>query len=546
MTVRSLNTVCCAGGILKYRKKERRRPALAVFGGLDRKRTRTSSTSNSSPSLAMAGGSGDGGTTPQEKSSSSPALLGLAGDVGTEGTLDQTSTDESSQQTVPPDMDSAQPTIKLNMDAHLGGPLPSGAIAGPPKRSTPALSVLPPSLPNSTAPTLRMPGLGVIPKGVAPNIVAMESRFVAFPPSEIASIIQAALGTERQTPDGDGPLDPPIDVKKLPDEFHLLLIDIRASDVFAKGHCLFSVNVTIPSTLLRRTSFGLEKLLQMLTSDQDRKMFSGITDKTHVVVVDASSERLSGDSPGGLLLQKLAKEANKAKLGWIQGGFAAFSKQVGSRSVGGRCGLGLIIGCVVQHSDLVTAIQPANDPSPQGRRAPTHLPSIVGSGAASARHSPATPSGKSASKPVLTAPAGFFPPHGGPSSEYQTHVDAAPEVLKRMKIFAEETLPALPGRAPEFLKDLLGSGDVKGKISDRFQAIEAAEQKRFQASWRATSPNDPFSVSVGIERGYKNRFTNIWPYNANRVVLREPSQCDYINASFIDVGFHVVLGRAFR
>lgn len=68
------------------------------------------------------------------------------------------------------------------------------------------------------------------------------------------------------------------------------------------------------------------------------------------------------------------------------------------------------------------------------------------------------------------------------------------------------------------------------------QAIEAEEQKRFQASWRATSPSDPFSISVGIEMGYKNRYSNIWPYNANRVVLpSDATGCDYINASFIDV-----------
>lgn len=45
----------------------------------------------------------------------------------------------------------------------------------------------------------------------------------------------------------------------------------------------------------------------------------------------------------------------------------------------------------------------------------------------------------------------------------------------------------------------------------------------------------PFSITAGIERGAKNRYKNIWPYDFSRVRLNAPAddESDYINASHV-------------
>lgn len=44
----------------------------------------------------------------------------------------------------------------------------------------------------------------------------------------------------------------------------------------------------------------------------------------------------------------------------------------------------------------------------------------------------------------------------------------------------------------------------------------------------------PFSITAGVERGTKNRYKNIWPYDFSRVRLGAPADdSDYINASYV-------------
>ena len=46
--------------------------------------------------------------------------------------------------------------------------------------------------------------------------------------------------------------------------------------------------------------------------------------------------------------------------------------------------------------------------------------------------------------------------------------------------------------------------------------------------------NFAYSIAAGIEKGAKNRYNNIWPYDHARVKLgARKGECDYINASFV-------------
>ncbi len=82
------------------------------------------------------------------------------------------------------------------------------------------------------------------------------------------------------------------------------------------------------------------------------------------------------------------------------------------------------------------------------------------------------------------------------------------------------------------------------EVSDKFLHIEKREQKRMQ---EALSGNVEYGTLdstkkvqiAGIEKGSKNRYNNIWPYEHSRVKLQgvEANECDYVNASFVRTSF---------
>lgn len=67
--------------------------------------------------------------------------------------------------------------------------------------------------------------------------------------------------------------------------------------------------------------------------------------------------------------------------------------------------------------------------------------------------------------------------------------------------------------------------------------VDKSNHHDIQASRAPTTTHHPFSISAGVELGYKNRYKNIWPYEHTRIRLGEgPSRrsgTDYVNASMI-------------
>jgi hypothetical protein len=97
---------------------------------------------------------------------------------------------------------------------------------------------------------------------------------------------------------------------------------------------------------------------------------------------------------------------------------------------------------------------------------------------------------------------------------------------------------------PTWLTDVACKEDGSKVVADRFLKIEKAEQRRMQDALNVSVVYDSStSASVqphtlaGVEKGNKNRYNNIWPYNHSRVKLQEypTEECDYVNASHISV-----------
>lgn len=118
-------------------------------------------------------------------------------------------------------------------------------------------------------------------------------------------------------------------------------------------------------------------------------------------------------------------------------------------------------------------------------------------------------------------------------------IDGVGEIpIKLPQSMGSERISQLPSWLKEVALDPRGAKIV----ADRFLAIEKAEQKRMQDALNVSVKYDsPTSTRpkphtlAGVEKGAKNRYNNIWPYDHARVKLLDypEEECDYVNASHI-------------
>jgi protein-tyrosine phosphatase len=99
---------------------------------------------------------------------------------------------------------------------------------------------------------------------------------------------------------------------------------------------------------------------------------------------------------------------------------------------------------------------------------------------------------------------------------------------------------------PKWIREAVDTSDNGKSVSNKFLEIEKAEQSRMQealsghVSYGSPHPDAPKPIQIaGIEKGSKNRYTNIFPYENTRVKLQGVPQgsCDYINASYVKAAY---------
>ena len=105
----------------------------------------------------------------------------------------------------------------------------------------------------------------------------------------------------------------------------------------------------------------------------------------------------------------------------------------------------------------------------------------------------------------------------------------------------EELTPETQNILPRWLIKAAAKGDQGKLVADKFLRLELAEQARMtkalsQGVSYGMRPADSNNVQIaGIEKGGKNRYNNIWPFEHARVRLHGKPEgvCDYVNASHI-------------
>jgi tyrosine-protein phosphatase 2/3 len=314
-----------------------------------------------------------------------------------------------------------------------------------------------------------------------------------------------------------------------------LLIDIRPITQAEVSRIPHAISLIVPSTLLKRPTFLLDKMAEMV-DPVSRPKFEKWVSASRIIIFDADTAILSEGSNLLALLRKFHAAGYKGELSWVKGGFNAIAK--------GFPSIVDVTQSTVPRQDTPTQ-QTGNDTLLRARHISTHAfqqssTSLVG------QNDPRTG--------TLTQPttgssmaANPFYDNIRQNLELSQGVDnKIPLVLPPEVIARKNELPA------KWLRDLVDQAEVDSSedaLAMQFYRIELGEQRRLQKVMEHHSresganapslPTDavdfPYSITAGIEMGSRNRYRNIWPFEHARVRLSQSAGkgSDYVNASFV-------------
>jgi len=292
----------------------------------------------------------------------------------------------------------------------------------------------------------------------------------------------------------------------------VLILDLRVSTHYAKSHITSALNLCIPTTLLKRPSFNVQKLAETFKDEEQRNRFENWRNSSYIIVYDAASTQLKDAQICMNMIKKFRSDGYDGALHIVKGGFAEFSKSF---------------------TQYVEAGVDAG-PGPQLGGGPERLGAIPVMGGCEI--------------PSTDKPANPFFGNIRQNMDLIGGVGQIP-----VKHPQNITSPEEKGY-PEWLRRAAEDRDQGKKVSNKFEAIERREKKRMEdalsgkvqygtstsAASRPPQIRKDSSVQIaGIEKGAKNRYNNIWPFEHSRVKLQgvPKTGCDYFNASYVQAAW---------
>ena len=282
----------------------------------------------------------------------------------------------------------------------------------------------------------------------------------------------------------------------------LLLLDLRVFPQYSKSRISGAINLCIPTTLLKRSSFNVQKLSEIFTKETERAKFAQWRDVKFIIVYDASSMQMKDATSSVNTLKKFTNEDWRGATLILRGGFNNFACKFPDQ---------------VDHR-LASEMDSSN----------TRQLSIDPPGAAPIAGGCMMPSTQTAANP-------FF----GNIRQNMDLIGGVGQMPVKLPIGLRETAVA---EMPAWLRQAADKDDRGKAVADRFLGIEKAEQHRMQKALSCNvsygTPNalSPQAVQIaGIEKGTKNRYKDMLPYDHSRVKLQNVpfGDCDYVNASHI-------------
>ena len=274
-----------------------------------------------------------------------------------------------------------------------------------------------------------------------------------------------------------------------------LLLDLRVSPQFVQCRIEGALNLCIPTTLLKRTSYTVQKLSETFKKEQEKEKFAQWKDVKYIVVYDASSAQLKDATSSINTLKKFVNEGWHGTAYIIRGGFNEFAKKFPD--------------FLDRQSNIQNEVTVSTGTMP-----------VVGGCPMPATQNAANP---------------FF-------RNIRQKMDLIGGVgqmsIKHPAALSEKNMMDLP----KWIREA-SDGENEGKtVAARFLSIEKDEQERMQKAlsgkvqYGTPDPNMPQTVQIaGIEKGVKNRYKDMLPYDHSRVKLQNVpvGECDYVNASHI-------------
>ncbi|KAK4198687.1 putative tyrosine-protein phosphatase [Triangularia verruculosa] len=284
---------------------------------------------------------------------------------------------------------------------------------------------------------------------------------------------------------------------------NILLLDIRVSPQFAQSRIRGALNLCIPTTLLKRATFNLQKLQQTFQADQDQDKFAKWQTASHLIVYDAASSDRRDATSALNMIKKFTNEGYSGMASILRGGFNAF--------------VSAYPNLVDQTSTLVSPTLSLGGGGPLRNGARANVPPVIGG-------------------VMLPSTNDKVDPFFSNIRQNQDLVDG----VGQMDVGVPPGLDK--DRLPRWLREAIEISDHGKKVSDKFLRIELTEQSRMKLAYAAfagSKNNGPQTESQvrlsGVEQGGKNRYKDILPFEHARVKLqgRPEGACDYVNASHI-------------
>ncbi|KAK2855543.1 hypothetical protein FQN49_005085 [Arthroderma sp. PD_2] len=309
------------------------------------------------------------------------------------------------------------------------------------------------------------------------------------------------------------------DVKMIPAETCLqilrtsrndtLLLDVRPLLAFTRSHITGSLNLCIPTTLLKRPSFNLQKVEDTFGNGQDKSNFKKWRSSTRIIAYDSSTTHVKDAALLANLLKKFTREGWTGEPFILSGGFSRFAADFPEWTESSQ-------------QPTVSSTTYGRSPLSMSLTLPTTAPSIVGGCVMP------TPS----SHPVNP----FF-------SNIRQNIDLIGGVGQLPVTIPASMDEATRQSLPTWLARVADSTNAGKTAALQFLNIEKCEQSRMQQVMSDAGSSTPLGKTstshrfkiAGVEKGSKNRYNNIYPYDHCRVKLQDTteSSCDYINASYV-------------
>ncbi|KAF9175148.1 hypothetical protein BGX21_010457 [Mortierella sp. AD011] len=320
------------------------------------------------------------------------------------------------------------------------------------------------------------------------------------------------------------------------DRSTIMLLDMRPPECHAVSSIRTSVGVSVPSMLLKRPMYSLDMVAEQLTTKREVETFTNWRRFSNIVLFDATGATPVKGTPMYYIAQKFRREGCDATLAYIHGGYNAFALDHASLCCSDG-GIGCNRAVATNNSDATNAdsskaIPNTARPTTRGRLHLGPLPNmelkITGNAATICR------------TPMIGNPD-VNPLFENVRLAMGLNTNITEEVPVRLP--PRFPIDSIRDRLPTWLLNSICEETGKTRVAEYFQKIEVAEKKRLA---QLMAPQEiqscrtaEFSICAGLEKGLKNRYNHIWPFDHTRVRIKEceEGEDDYINASLLKPPF---------